>query len=76
MTDNTSSTEPSPETAARTDPRLLEQLVCPVTRTPLTYDRERQELVSKRARLAFPIRDGLPIMLESEARSLDEDGAQ
>ena len=74
MTDDLNPAEPSPDTTARTDPRLLEQLVCPVTRTPLTYDRERQELVSKRARLAFPIRDGLPIMLESDARSLDEDG--
>ena len=58
----------------KTDPRLLELLICPVTRTPLTYDRERQELVSKRAGLAYPIRDGLPIMLESEARVLDEGG--
>lgn len=62
--------KPSP----RTDPRLLELLICPVTRTPLTYDREAQELVSKRAGLAYPIRDGLPIMLESEARILDEAG--
>lgn len=59
-------------TETKTDPRLLEQLICPVTRTPLTYDRERQELVSKRAGLAYPIRDGLPIMLESEARVIDE----
>ncbi|MCZ4297073.1 Trm112 family protein [Henriciella marina] len=59
-------------TETKTDPRLLEQLICPVTRTPLTYDRERQELVSKRAGLAYPIRDGLPIMLENEARVLDE----
>lgn len=56
---------------AKTDPRLLELLICPLTRTPLTYDRERQELVSQKARLAYPIRDGLPIMLESEARSLE-----
>lgn len=55
----------------QTDPRLLELLICPVTRTPLRYDRARQELVSKKARLAYPIRDGLPIMLESEARSTD-----
>ncbi len=53
------------------DPRLLEVLVCPVTRGKLTYDRERQELVSKGARLAFPIRDGVPIMLPEEARALD-----
>ncbi len=71
MTDDPS----APEAAVRTDPRLLELLICPVTRTPLTYDRERQELVSSKARLAFPIRDGLPIMLESEARAIDEDVA-
>ncbi len=53
------------------DPRLLEVLVCPVTRGKLTYDRERQELVSKGAKLAFPIRDGVPIMLPEEARALD-----
>ncbi len=54
------------------DPRLLEVLVCPVTHGPLEYDRERQELVSKRAGLAFPIRDGAPIMLPEEARALDD----
>lgn len=54
------------------DPRLLEVLVCPMTRTPLTYDRVRQELVSRAARLAYPIRDGVPIMLPEEARTLDE----
>ena len=53
------------------DTRLLELLVCPVTKGPLTYDRERQELVSKGAKLAFPIRDGVPIMLPEEARALD-----
>lgn len=58
--------------AMATDPRLLERLICPVSRAPLTYDRERQELISKRAQLAYPIRDGLPIMLESEARVLNE----
>ena len=57
------------------DPRLLEILVCPVTRGPLTYDRERAELVSPSARLAYPIRDGVPIMLPEEARSLDEPAA-
>lgn len=55
------------------DPRLLEILVCPVTKGPLRYDRERQELISDRARLAFPIRDGIPIMLPDEARPLDGD---
>ena len=54
------------------DPKLLEILVCPVTKTTLRYDRERQELISDKARLAFPIRDGIPIMLADEARSLDD----
>ena len=53
------------------DPRLLEVLVCPVTRGKLTWDSERQELVSKGAKLAFPVRDGVPIMLAEEARKLD-----
>jgi uncharacterized protein YbaR (Trm112 family) len=55
------------------DPRLLDILVCPVTKGPLEYDRDRQELISRSAGLAYPIRDGLPVMLESEARRLDED---
>lgn len=54
------------------DPRLLEVLVCPVTHGPLTYDRAKGELVSKGARLAYPIRDGVPIMLPEEARELGE----
>ena len=54
------------------DPKLLEILVCPVTRGPLTYDRARQELVSKKAGLAYPIRDGIPIMLPDEARELSD----
>ena len=58
-------------TPASVDPRLLEVLVCPVTRGRLTYDRDRQELVSPGAKLAFPIRDGVPIMLPEEARPLD-----
>ncbi len=53
------------------DPRLLEVLVCPVTHGPLEYDREAQELISRRANLAYPIRDGAPIMLPEEARALD-----
>jgi len=57
--------------ARRVDPKLLELLVCPVTRTTLEYDSERQELISRAARLAYPIRDGIPIMLEEEARPLD-----
>ena len=52
------------------DPKLLEMLVCPVTKGPLIFDREKQELVSKSARLAYPIRDGIPVMLEEEARRL------
>ena len=54
------------------DPRLLEILVCPLTRTTLVLDRERQELVSRAAGLAYPIRDGIPIMLPEEARRIDE----
>lgn len=54
------------------DPRLLDILVCPVTKGPLQYDKARQELVSRSAGLAYPIRDGIPVMLESEARRLDE----
>jgi uncharacterized protein len=53
------------------DSKLLEMLVCPVTKGPLVYDRQRQELISKSARLAYPIRDGIPVMLEEEARKLD-----
>ena len=51
------------------DAKLLEILVCPVTKGPLAYDRERQELVSRTARLAYPIRDGIPVLLEDDARS-------
>jgi len=54
------------------DPKLLEILVCPVTKTTLEYDREHQELISHAAKLAFPIRDGIPILLEEEARRLEE----
>lgn len=56
---------------ARPDPKMLELLVCPVTKGRLIYDRDRNELVSEKARLAFPIRDGVPIMLESEARRIE-----
>lgn len=58
--------------SAEVDPRLLEILVCPVTRSALRYDRERGELVSASARLAFPIRDGVPVMLVDEARTLED----
>jgi len=54
------------------DPKLLEILVCPLTKGPLDYDAAAQELISRSARLAFPIRDGIPIMLIDEARKLDE----
>jgi len=56
---------------AKVDPRLLEILVCPLTKTTLEYDRARQELISRSARLAYPIRDGIPIMLPEEARQID-----
>lgn len=59
-------------TAKRTDPKLLEILVCPLTKTPLEYDAEKQELVSRQAKLAFPIREGIPVMLIDEARQLDD----
>ena len=55
------------------DTKLLELLVCPVTKGPLTFNREAQELVSKSARLAYPVRDGIPIMLENEARVLTDE---
>lgn len=58
-------------TTAAFDPRMLEALVCPQTQAPLSYDAERQELVSKAAHLAFPIREGIPVMLLDEARQLD-----
>ncbi|MNV79554.1 hypothetical protein D3C71_1731130 [compost metagenome] len=55
------------------DAKFLELLVCPVTKGPMTYDRERQELVSRSARLAYPVRDGMPILLENEARTLTDE---
>ena len=61
-----------PASRTKTDPRLLELLVCPVTRAELIYDAERQELISRPAKLAYPIRDGVPIMLPEEARKLDD----
>lgn len=62
-------TDTTPETLF--DRRMLEALICPLTQTTLAYDAERQELVSKAANLAFPIRNGIPIMLQDEARALD-----
>lgn len=65
---------PSGETEAGSiDPKLLEILICPVTRGPLEYDAAAGELISRKAGLAYPIRSGIPIMLEDEARSLDSD---
>ena len=58
--------------STRIDPKLLELLVCPLTKSRLDYDAERQELISRQARLAYPIRDGIPIMLPEEARQLTE----
>ena len=55
------------------DTKLLELLVCPVTKGPLTFDRDRQELLSRSARLAYPVRDGIPILLENEARTLSDE---
>ncbi|OIR08066.1 hypothetical protein GALL_99320 [mine drainage metagenome] len=63
------------ERAAGVDPKLLEILVCPLTKGPLRYDRDAQELISDKAGLAYPIRDGIPIMLPSEARALDQTSA-
>lgn len=74
---DTPGAQPSVETSSSVpvgpDPRLLELLVCPVTKTTLHYDAARQELVSKAARLAFPIRSGVPLMSVESARHLDED---
>lgn len=58
------------------DPKLLEILVCPLTKGPLIYDKAKQELVSKSARLAYPIRDDIPVMLEEEARKLTPEEAE
>lgn len=66
-TDNGDNLEPR-----RFDPKLLELLVCPLTKRPLVYDSERQELISQAAQLAYPIRNGIPVMLPDEARALDD----
>ena len=55
------------------DTRLLELIVCPVTKGPLEYDKEKQELISRSARLAYPVRDGIPVLLENEARTLTDE---
>ena len=80
MTDTEATAAPKPDPRKpdlqnAVDPKLLEILICPASRQPLRYDRERNELISDAARLAYPIRDGVPIMLIGEARSLDEPGA-
>ena len=64
-------TSPTDRPANSVDPKLLEILVCPLTKGPLEYDTERQELISRKAKLAYPIRDGIPIMLPEEARRLE-----
>ena len=69
MSDNATKAKPK---AGEIDPKLLEILVCPVTKGPLVYDRDAQELISRQARLAYPIRDGIPIMLPEEARPLED----
>jgi uncharacterized protein YbaR (Trm112 family) len=68
---NTDTTSQPDRPAGAIDPKLLEILVCPATKGPLEYDAAKQELISKRAKLAYPIRDGIPIMLADEARKLD-----
>ncbi|MEQ8369488.1 MAG: Trm112 family protein [Alphaproteobacteria bacterium] len=67
---------PAAGKARQVDPRLLEILVCPLTKGPLDYDVTAQELISRQAGLAYPIRDGIPIMLVDEARRLDDDSGQ
>jgi len=64
------------ERIAVIDPKLLELIACPISKGPLVYDAARSELVSKSARLAYPVRDGIPIMLPSEARSLRDDPSE
>ena len=72
MSSPTDRSSPPPErSAAGIDPKLLEILVCPLTKTTLEYDAEKQELISRKAKLAYPIRDGIPIMLPEEARRLE-----
>ncbi len=71
-TEDEDRTPAEPENSGRTDPKLLELLVCPLTRDTLIYNAARQELISRAAKLAYPIRDGVPIMLPEEARKLDD----
>ena len=71
MSDLKTMSDPPARPAGTIDPKLLEILVCPLTKTTLEYDAERQELISRAAKLAYPIRDGIPIMLPDEARPLE-----
>jgi uncharacterized protein len=71
MSDNIERAREGAPEPTRIDPRLLEILVCPLTKTTLEYDQARQELISRSAKLAYPIRDGIPIMLPEEARKLE-----
>ena len=71
--DSAASSETKAAGSHEVDPRLLEILVCPITKGLLEYDRDAQELVSRQARLAYPIRDGIPIMLPEEARHIEDD---
>jgi uncharacterized protein len=72
MSEDAALPEPLPEMTVEVDPRLLEILVCPVTHGALEYDRVRGELISRSAKLAYPIRDGVPIMLPEEAREIED----
>ena len=72
MDDDAPASPLDPAEAPGVDPRLLEVLVCPVTHGPLVYDRAAGELISRAARLAYPVRDGIPIMLAEEARALED----
>ena len=72
MTHDEKQTSGAEQGGRAVDPKLLEILVCPVTKTALNYDAKRQELISRAAGLAYPIRDGIPIMLPEEARKLDD----
>ncbi len=73
MPDSSKDAPRATTSAHAVDPKLLEILVCPLTKQTLSYDADAQELISKKARLAYPIRDGIPIMLVEEARELDDD---
>ena len=73
MADSANNSPRAKTEAHAVDPKLLEILVCPLTKQTLTYDQAAQELISKKARLAYPIRDGIPIMLVEEARELGDD---